>query len=308
MRIVFMGTPGFAVPSLTRLYEAGHEIAAVVTAVDKPKGRGLELSQSAVKKFALEKNLIVLQPRNLKSQQFLDILSTLSPELIVIVAFRVLPAAVFTMPVHGSVNLHASLLPKYRGAAPINRAIMNGDAETGVTTFFLQEKVDTGNIILQEKIKIGEDDNAGTIHDKLSEVGAELLLKTVEQIESGRVEIIQQTDSLATPAPKIFKEDCIINWNQPSKIIHDHIRGLSPYPGAMSNLNSKVFKIYSSMLTDVSNTKSPGTIAIIDKKLYVNTADKLLELVTVQMEGKKRMSSADFIAGHSQFNGQQFST
>jgi methionyl-tRNA formyltransferase len=308
MRIVFMGTPGFAVPSLTRLYEAGHEIAAVVTAVDKPKGRGLELSQSAVKKFALEKNLIVLQPRNLKSQQFLDILSTLSPELIVIVAFRVLPAAVFTMPVHGSVNLHASLLPKYRGAAPINRAIMNGDAETGVTTFFLQEKVDTGNIILQEKIKIGEDDNAGTIHDKLSEVGAELLLKTVEQIESGRVEIIQQTDSLATPAPKIFKEDCIINWNQPSKIIHDHIRGLSPYPGAMSNLNSKVFKIYSSMLTDVSNTKSPGTIAIIDKNLYVNTADKLLELVTVQMEGKKRMSSADFIAGHSQFNGQQFST
>jgi methionyl-tRNA formyltransferase len=308
MRIVFMGTPGFAVPSLTRLYEAGHEIAAVVTAVDKPKGRGLELSQSEVKKFALEKNLIVQQPRNLKSQQFLDILSTLSPELIVIVAFRVLPAAVFTMPVHGSVNLHASLLPKYRGAAPINRAIMNGDAETGVTTFFLQEKVDTGNIILQEKIKIGEDDNAGTIHDRLAEVGAGLLLKTVEQIESGRVEIIQQTDSLATPAPKIFKEDCIIDWNQPARNIHDHIRGLSPYPGAMSNLNSKVFKIYSSMLTDVSNTKSPGTIAIIDKKLYVNTADKLLELVTVHMEGKKRMSSADFIAGHSQFNGQQFST
>ena len=211
-----MGTPGFAVPSLSTLYEAGHEIAAVVTAVDKPKGRGLELAQSEVKRFAIEKNLKILQPRNLKSQQFLNELFSLSPELIVIVAFRVLPASVFTMPVHGSVNLHASLLPRYRGAAPINRAIMNGDSETGVTTFFLQEIVDTGNIILQEKIRIGDDDNAGTIHDRLSEVGAKLLLKTVEQIESGSVRISEQTDSLATPAPKIFKEDCIINWNQPA--------------------------------------------------------------------------------------------
>ena len=206
-----MGTPGFAVPSLSRLYEAGHEIAAVVTAVDKPKGRGLEVAQSEVKKFAIEKNLRILQPRNLKSQQFLSELSSLSPELIIIVAFRVLPASVFTLPVHGSVNLHASLLPRYRGAAPINRAIMNGDTETGVTTFFLQEKVDTGNIILQEKIKINEDDNAGIIHDSLSEVGAELLVKTVEQIESGSVRIFEQTESLATPAPKIVKEDSTIN-------------------------------------------------------------------------------------------------
>lgn len=303
-----MGTPGFAVPSLSRLYETGHEISAVVTAVDKPKGRGLELAQSEVKKFAVEKNLTILQPRNLKSQQFLSELSSLSPELIIIVAFRVLPASVFTLPVHGSVNLHASLLPKYRGAAPINRAIMNGDAETGVTTFFLQEKVDTGNIILQEKIKIGEDDNAGTIHDRLSVVGAELLLKTVEQIESGSVRILEQKDSLATPAPKIFKEDCIINWNQRARNIHNHIRGLSPYPGAFTHLNGKVFKIYASKLIDIAVNGSHGTITILDKKLYVNTADSLLELLTVQMEGKKRMNSSDFLSGHAQINGQQFST
>lgn len=303
-----MGTPGFAVPSLSRLYEAGHEISAVVTAVDKPKGRGLELAQSEVKKFAIEKNLRILQPRNLKSQQFLSELSSLSPELIIIVAFRVLPASVFTLPVHGSVNLHASLLPKYRGAAPINRAIMNGDAETGVTTFFLQEKVDTGNIILQEKIMIGEDDNAGTIHDRLSEVGAELLLKTAEQIESGSVRLFEQSDSLATPAPKIFKEDCIVKWNQPAKKIHDHIRGLSPYPGAVTQLNGKVFKIYSSKLTDKAIHDTPGVITILDKKLFVNSADFLIELLTVQIEGKKRMISSDFLSGHAQINGQQFST
>ncbi len=308
MKIVFMGTPGFAVPSLSRLYEAGHEIAAVVTAVDKPKGRGLEVAQSEVKKFAIEKNLRILQPRNLKSQQFLSELSSLSPELIIIVAFRVLPASVFTLPVHGSVNLHASLLPRYRGAAPINRAIMNGDSETGVTTFFLQEKVDTGNIILQEKIKINEDDNAGIIHDSLSEVGAELLVKTVEQIESGSVRILEQTDSLATPAPKIFKEDCIINWNQPARNIHNHIRGLSPHPGAFTQLNGKVFKIYASKLIDIAVNGSHGTITILDKKLYVNTADSLLELLTVQIEGKKRMISSDFLSGHAQINGQQFST
>ena len=303
-----MGTPGFAVPSLSTLYEAGHEIAAVVTAVDKPKGRGLELAQSEVKRFAIEKNLKILQPRNLKSQQFLNELSSLSPELIVIVAFRVLPASVFNLPVHRSVNLHASLLPRYRGAAPINRAIMNGDTETGVTTFFLQEIVDTGNIILQEKIRIGDDDNAGTIHDRLSEVGAKLLLKTVEQIESGSVRISEQTDSLATPAPKIFKEDCIINWNQTARQIHNLIRGLSPYPGAFTRLNGKVFKIYSSKLTDISNNESHGIITILDKKLYVNTADFLLELLTVQMEAKKRMSTSDFLSGHTQINGQKFDT
>ncbi len=307
MNIVFMGTPGFAVPSLSRLYEAGHHISAVVTAMDKPKGRGLEVSQSEIKKFALEKNLNVLQPRNLKSQQFLDVLSSLFPELIVIVAFRVLPAAVFNLPKLGSINLHGSLLPKYRGAAPINRAIMNGDTETGVTTFFLQEKVDTGKIILQEKIRIGVNDNAGIIHDKLAEVGAELLLKTLNQIESGKVEMLAQSDSLATPAPKIFKEDCIINWNQPAKKIHDHIRSLSPYPGAFTRLNSKMFKIFSSNLSEKQSNSEAGTIEVIDKRLYVNTNNKLLELLQIQLEGKRRLSASEFLAGHPGLNGTKLS-
>ena len=307
MKIVFMGTPAFAVPSLDKLLQAGHDIQAVVTAADKPKGRGLEVSQSEVKKFALQKNITVLQPSNLKSTQFIDILSNIKPELIVVVAFRVLPAAVFTMPVYGSVNLHGSLLPKYRGAAPINRAIMNGDTETGVTTFFLQEKVDTGNIILQHSIPICLDDNAGTIHDKLSEIGAELLLKTVNDIESGNAKTLQQSDALASPAPKIFKEDCIINWNQPSKKIHDHIRGLSPYPGAFTKMNSKMFKIFSSTLSELPSNSEPGKIEVFDKKLYINTNNKLLELLNVQIEGKRRMSATEFLAGHTGITGTKLS-
>ncbi len=302
-----MGTPGFAVPSLTKLTESGFDICGVVTAPDKPKGRGLEVSYSDVKKFALERNMHLLQPRNLKSEVFLEELSRLSPDLIVIVAFRVLPASVFTLPKFGSVNLHGSLLPKYRGAAPINRAIMNGDTETGVTTFFLQEKVDTGNIILQKKLPIGINDNAGIIHDKLAEIGAELLLKTVKQIESGNVEMFPQSDSLSTPAPKIFKEDCIINWNQPAKKIHDHIRGLSPYPGAFTKMNSKMFKIFSSSLSEMPSNSEAGTIEVVNKRLYVNTDDKLLELLQIQSEGKRRMSASEFLAGHTGINSTKLS-
>ncbi len=302
-----MGTPGFAVPSLTKLTESGFDICGVVTAPDKPKGRGLEVSYSDVKKFALERNMHLLQPRNLKSEVFLEELSRLSPDLIVIVAFRVLPASVFTLPKFGSVNPHGSLLPKYRGAAPINRAIMNGDTETGVTTFFLQEKVDTGNIILQKKLPIGINDNAGIIHDKLAEIGAELLLKTVKQIESGNVEMFPQSDSLSTPAPKIFKEDCIINWNQPAKKIHDHIRGLSPYPGAFTKMNSKMFKIFSSSLSEMPSNSEAGTIEVVNKRLYVNTDDKLLELLQIQSEGKRRMSASEFLAGHTGINSTKLS-
>jgi methionyl-tRNA formyltransferase len=250
----------------------------------------------------------VLQPKNLKSADFIAELSALSPDLIVIVAFRVLPVQVFTMPSRGSVNLHASLLPKYRGAAPINRAVMNGDTQTGVTTFFLQEKVDTGSIIMQEKTDIGENEDAGSVHDRLAEIGSELLLNTVELIAKGDfINLIKQDDSLACSAPKIFKEDCVINWNRPAKNIHDHIRGLSPYPGAFTKLESKVFKIYSSRVSEVDSDSAPGTVTIVSKKLYVNTSDKLLELLNVQPEGKRKMSASEFLAGHPDIIGQKFS-
>ena len=309
MRILFMGTPEFAVRSLSLLHESGTEICAVVTAPDKPKGRGLEMSQSDVMKYALAHGLNVLQPNNLKSTEFLSNLHELAPELIVIVAFRILPAVVFNFPRSGSVNLHASLLPKYRGAAPINRAIMNGETETGVTTFFLQEKVDTGNIILQKKTKIDTDENAGSLHDRLSIIGAELLLETVKLIESGRkLDLVRQDDSLACPAPKIFRDDCRINWNLPAGKIHNHIRGLSPYPGAFTILGSKVFKIFESKLTGKTAEGNPGEISLADKKFCVNTSDMLLELNSIQPEGKRRMSASEFIAGHPDLSGRFLST
>ncbi|MBX7042915.1 MAG: methionyl-tRNA formyltransferase [Ignavibacteria bacterium] len=304
MRILFMGTPEFAVKSLSLLHGSGTHICAVVTAPDKPKGRGLEVSQSEVKKYALAQGLTVLQPDKLKSPEFLSDLNELAPELIVIVAFRILPAVVFKLPRSGSVNLHASLLPRYRGAAPINRAIMNGETETGVTTFFLKEEVDTGNIILQEKTRIGPDENAGALHDRLSIIGAELLLRTVKLIESGaKLDLIKQDDSLACPAPKIFRDDCRINWNQGAGKIHDHIRGLSPYPGAFTVLDRKIFKIFESNLTGNKAEGSPGEIFLTDRKMYVNSADMLLELKTIQPEGKRRMNASEYIAGHPELTG-----
>lgn len=304
-----MGTPEFAVRSLSRLHESGTEICAVVTAPDKPKGRGLEMSQSEVKKYAVAKGLNVLQPGNMKSPEFLSQLSELAPDLILIVAFRILPSVVFQFPRSGSVNLHASLLPKYRGAAPINRAIMNGETETGVTTFFLQEKVDTGNIILQEKTSIDADENAGSLHDRLSVIGAELLLKTVKLIESGeKIDLLRQDDSLACQAPKIFRDDCRINWEHPAVKIHNQIRGLSPYPGAFTKLGSKAFKIFESKLGGLKAEGRPGDIILADKKLYVNASDMLLELRSILPEGKRRMNASEFIAGHPGFGGTFLST
>jgi methionyl-tRNA formyltransferase len=319
MKIVFMGTPKFAVPSLIKLVENKYEIPFVVTVPDKEKGRGLKKQFSDVKIAALENNLPVLQPENLKDDNFLNALKDASPDLIVIIAFRMLPREVYTAPKSGSINVHASYLPKYRGAAPINRALINGEKETGLTTFFLQDKADTGNIILQEKVEILDDDNAGTLHDRLSVLGAELILKTVKLVESGKYELKVQDDLLATKAPKIFKADCLIDWNQPASKIHNLIRGLSPYPAAFTHLNSKVCKIFKSKLTNYKSVESPlkeqerlsdtceqarfsdtyeaGKIFVIGKQIFAAAKDNYLEILELQLEGKKRIPSGEFLNG-----------
>jgi methionyl-tRNA formyltransferase len=307
MKIVFMGTPEFAVPSLNILLENGYEIPAVVTVPDRKKGRGLVESYSDVKKFALEKGIKVLQPEKLKDEDFISELRALEPDLIVVVAFRILPREVYTIPKLGSFNLHASLLPKYRGAAPINWAIINGEKETGVTTFFLQDKVDTGNIIIQRKVRIDEDETAGTLHDKLSYIGKEVVLETVKRIESDDVGVMPQDDALASPAPKIFKEDCKINWDAPAEKVYNFIRGLSPYPTAWTTLDGKNVKIYLAGEIEMKAGSSPGTIHIDGKKIFVDTADEKLEITELQLEGKKRVFASDFVNGLQETGGLKFS-
>jgi len=297
MKIVFMGTPKFAVPSLKILADNNYEIPFVVTVPDREKGRGLKKQFSDVKIFATERNLPVLQPAKLKDPEFLDALSSVNPDLIVIIAFRMLPKEVYAFPRLGSMNVHASYLPKYRGAAPINRAIINGEKETGLTTFFLEDKADTGNILLQQKVEIGEYDDAGTLHDKLSVLGAELLLKSIKLIESGNYELKAQDDSLATSAPKIFKNDCVIDWAKPSDVIHNLVRGLSPYPAAFTTLNGKVFKIFKTCNTVLKSVSEPGNILVENKKIFVNTGSSLIELLEIQLEGKKRIPSGEFLNG-----------
>jgi len=292
-----MGTPEFAVPSLNILLENNYEIPFVVTVPDKPKGRGLQMQFSDIKNFALKKGLDILQPEFLKDVSFIEQIKSVNPDLIVVVAFRILPKEVFSIPKHGSFNLHASLLPRYRGAAPINHAIINGDKVTGVTTFFLQDKVDTGNIILQKSIPIELSDNAGTLHDKLALLGSEAVLETVKLINTGNYSLQTQDDSLANKAPKIFKNDCRINWNQSSEKIFNFIRGLSPYPAAFTTFQNKQVKIFSSNLTSESSSDPPGRLLISRNKLFANTQDNLLEICELQLEGKKRISSSDFING-----------
>lgn len=292
-----MGTPEFAVPSLRILLENKYDVSLVVTIPDKKKGRGQFLTYSNVKAFALEKNLPVLQPDKLNEENFIGSIKSIKPDLIIVVAFRILPKELFTIPKLGTINLHASLLPKYRGAAPINWALINGEKETGVTTFFLKEKVDTGNIILQKNIYIEDEYDAGALHNKLSVLGAEAVLETVKLIESGSVHPAEQDNSLATPAPKIFKEDCLISWNQSAIKIHNFVRGLSPYPAAFTNLENKIIKIYKTKVTDLSGEGHCGEIIIQNKKCFVSSKDKLLEIVELQTEGKKRMSALDFING-----------
>jgi len=295
-----MGTPQFAVPSLKVLLNSHHKISAVVTVPDKPKGRGQQLAQSDIKKFALEQGLNILQPVSLKDDEFTEEIKSLHPDLIVVVAFRILPKNIFKIPKYGSINLHASLLPKYRGAAPINWAIINGERETGVTTFFLQEKVDTGNIIMQSTVDITTEDNAGSLHDKLMAIGAETVFDTVELIESsgGSPAALKQNNGEATPAPKIFKEDCKIDFDNSVDKVYDFIRGLSPYPGAYTEYNGKMIKIYSTIKSHWDSLKGPGRFFIKEGRLYVSCLNEFLEITELQIEGKRRMGTQEFLNGH----------
>jgi len=298
-----MGTPEFAVPSLRILIDNHFPIAAVVTAPDKPRGRGQELAPTPVKEMALEHHVPVLQPDSLKDGSFADDIRRLSPDLIVVVAFRILPPAVFTIPRLGSFNLHASLLPRYRGAAPINWAIINGETETGVTTFLLQEKVDRGGILLQARIPVADDDNAGTVHDKLAEVGAEVVLHTVRLLEQGRAVPRVQDDAQASQAPKIFKDDCRIRWNQPADRIHNFVRGLSPYPAAFSLHSSRVVKIFRTIVLPAPSAGPPGSVVATSTTLDVNTTSTLLRILEIQQEGRRRMSVEEFLRGYAVTNG-----
>lgn len=294
LRIAFMGTPEFAVASLQALLEAGFRVVAVVTAPDRPAGRGQQLRAPAVKEFALSHGLPVLQPTRLRDPEFLGQLKSLGVNLQVVVAFRMLPQEVWSLPAYGTFNLHASLLPDYRGAAPINWALIRGEAETGVTTFFIDEKIDTGQIILQRKTAIGEEETAGELHDRLMALGADLVVETVQAIQRGPVQTTAQKhlDS-DKAAPKLFREDCRIDWNQPSRVIFNLIRGLSPYPAAWTELvngpDNTVVKVYEARLTDTPSRGPAGTLWEANRTLLVNTADKLLELKSLQLEGKKRM-------------------
>ncbi len=302
LKIVFFGTPDFAVGSLKALVEAGCNVAAVVTAPDKPSGRGLQLQPTAVKAFAEGVNIKILQPPKLKATEFLEELKVINADLHIVVAFRMLPEAVWNMPSLGTVNVHASLLPQYRGAAPINRAIMNGEKETGVTTFKLKHEIDTGDILLQERISIEPADNAGTMHDKLMEAGAALLVKTVKGLADGTIrEQPQQSfkqDELKH-APKIFKEDLRISWETLVQQIMNHIRGLSPYPTAFTELQGKGLKVYEAHAEPAAIKEQPGSYDT-DGKSYLRFAaqDGWLYIDELQQEGKKRMLVSDFLRGY----------
>ncbi|MCQ2068206.1 MAG: methionyl-tRNA formyltransferase [Bacteroidaceae bacterium] len=307
LRIVFMGTPEFAEFTLRRLVDDGYNIIGVVTMPDKPIGRhGSVLQSSPVKKYAVEQGIPVLQPEKLKDPLFIEQLMALRADLQIVVAFRMLPEVVWSMPRLGTFNLHGSLLPQYRGAAPINWAIINGDKETGVTTFFLKHEIDTGDIIHQERIPILPTDNAGTMHDKLMELGADLTVKTLEDIIADNVKPIPQSQIPASelrPAPKIFKETCRIDWNQPTARVNDFIRGLSPYSAAWTVLRSadgtgQDFKIYAAEPVAGAPIQKPGTIECDGRKsLIVSTADGAIRLLDVQLAGKKRMDICAFLCG-----------
>lgn len=309
MKIVFMGTPDFAVPSLELLLKNGYSVSAVVTAPDKPRGRGQQISFTPVKETAVHHSIPVLQPDSLKDPHFIAQLASLEPDLFVIVAFRILPKEVYTIPTKGSFNLHASLLPKYRGAAPINWALINGEQESGVTTFFLQDKVDTGSIILQRAVPITGDMDAGALHDVLSDIGACAVLETVQMIERGTAVPQQQNDLLATPAPKIFKETCRIVWDHPAATVHNFIRGLSPYPAAWTMHKGKTIKIYRTRNAAGStqlSALSPGTVLIENNSLFVRTKDYALEIKELQQEGKKKMGTEEFLRGYKLLSGEKF--
>lgn len=302
MKLVFMGTPEFAVPSLDALYKE-HDVVGVITAPDKPAGRGKKLSASAVKKRASDLGLNILQPTNLKDHSFQEALSDLDAELFVVVAFRMLPESVWSIPPKGTINLHGSLLPQYRGAAPINRAIMNGETETGLTTFFIEKNIDTGEIIDRTVLSIGKNETAGSLHDRMMIAGADLLLKTVNAIDTGTAQSHPQEPEKQNEikkAPKIFREDCRIDWNQPAQMVHNHIRGLSPFPGAWTQLDSPggndSFKIFISEVNGPAELP-PGTVKTDGETLKIASGDRWIKVEELQAPGKKRMKTADFLRG-----------
>lgn len=308
MRIIYMGTPEFAVEPLKLLLENNYNIVGVITVPDKPAGRGQQVQQSAVKKLALEKGLTILQPEKLKDEQFLEQLRLLKADLQIVVAFRMLPEIVWNMPRLGTFNLHGSLLPQYRGAAPINRAVMNGEKETGVSTFFLQHEIDTGKIIFCEKVSIAENETAGEVHNKLMHTGAQLVLKTVQAIEKGSYPQVEQSELIAAGtelknAPKIFKDDCRINWDKTASEVYNHIRGLSPYPTAYTDFVSPegkefLVKIFKSKKEDSEVQQPVGTIST-DAKNYIKIATQkgYIYIEELQVAGKKRMPVNEFLRG-----------
>ncbi|WP_433900703.1 methionyl-tRNA formyltransferase [Sphingobacterium puteale] len=303
MRIIFMGTPDFAVASLKALIQSGEQVVAVVTVPDKPAGRGQKIHESAVKVYAKQHNIPVLQPFKLRDEAFLTELKSYQADLQIVVAFRMLPEMVWNMPKYGTINVHASLLPQYRGAAPINHAIMNGEKESGVTTFLLQHEIDTGNILLAKKVAILEMDTAGDLHDKLMHAGAQTLLQTIQALKAGTLQPKSQDNIVPTTslkhAPKIFKDDCKINWNQSTDVVYNFIRGLSPYPTAFTTLKDKVLKIYQTEKEQTAIAVAPGTIET-DQKSYLKfaTQDGYISVSELQLEGKKKMNVVDFLKGY----------
>ena len=315
MRVVFMGTPEFAVTILDRIQQAGHDVVGVVTTPDKPAGRGQKMKFSDVKQYALDHSLPLMQPERLRDEQFIAQLQALNADIFVVVAFRMLPKAVYTIPPKGTFNVHASLLPQYRGAAPIQWAILNGEKKTGVTTFFLDEHTDTGAIIRQSEVEITPTDTGGTLHDKLMEAGAEIAVRTLDDIASGTVQTLPQPDTAdLKPAPKIFKEDMLIDWNDTAENIYNKIRGLSPYPTAYTRILAKPaaegeaqktfsIKVYKASVTDIPSTSEPGTITLENnKKMLISTKNREISIENLQFEGKKRMNTADFLAGFRRDN------
>ena len=302
-RIVFMGTPAFAVASLSALLQAKMNVVGVVTAPDKPAGRGMQLQQSAVKQFALAHNLAILQPEKLKSLEFFEALKQWEPDLQVVVAFRMLPEQIWSFPPMGTLNVHGSLLPQYRGAAPINWAIINGEKETGVTTFQLQHAIDTGAILLQDRIPIAPNNTAGEIHDTMMEVGAQLLVKTLHGLFDNSIKAVPQEKVIGNialqHAPKIFTKDCEIDWEKPCASIHNLIRGLAPFPGAITKIDGKIVKLFLTQMIEGTPTEIPGSF-VTDGKTYAKIAckDGYIGLSDIQWQGKKRMPIIDFLRGY----------
>ncbi len=300
MKIVFMGTPEFAIPSLKKIIESKHEIALVITAPDKERGRGKQISFTPIKDYAVKNNYEVLSPHSLKDETFINRLKEINADLFVVVAFRVLPKEVYSLPKYGSFNLHGSLLPKYRGAAPIQWSLINGDKETGVSTFFLEDKVDTGNVILQERIELNDEDDLGIVYEKLMHIGSDLVMKTIDSIENNSVVLKKQDENYASPAPKITKEICKINWDKPAQNIHNLVRGLSPNPAAFFEHENKNYKVYKTRIvqTEEKISEQVGSIVTTKTEIFVQTQLGVIKLLELQPEGRKRMTAEEFLRGY----------